>query len=96
MLRSEKFFPFVCLKEVIETTRSNTISPMKMNLDQLTDLIGEIALERHLGLLKVPLPSPAEIRHTMDEAYRRIWEVLTAPDEEGDDESANRDWFASV
>lgn len=64
---------------------------MKMNLDQLTDLIGEIALERHLGLLKVPLPDPAEIRRTMAEAYQRIWEILTSPDEEEAEENVDQD-----
>ena len=58
---------------------------MEIDLDQLTDFMAQTALQRHLGAVYVPLPSPDVIDKAVSDAYRRIWEVIWLPDEEDEE-----------
>jgi len=49
---------------------------MDLNLDILTDLIAQVALDQHLGRLTVRLPPPEVIEQAITEAYERLLQVI--------------------
>ena len=54
--------------------------PMDLNLDILTDLIAQVALDQHLGRLTVRLPPPEVIEQAITEAYERLLQVMMETD----------------
>lgn len=64
---------------------------MNLSLEQLTDLLGYMALERQLGNFKMPLPPPELIEKSLAEAYQHIWEILTSPDDPDEEEFRDED-----
>ena len=55
---------------------------MQMNLDLLTDVVAQVALDKHLGTIDIPLPPPEVIQEAMAEACERLMQAIWESDEE--------------
>ena len=61
------------------------------NLDQITDMLGEFALEKHLGILTIPLPDPEELRRSLEETCQTMLDIIFSPDDEDEEELDSED-----